>query len=314
MPISKDDVSYGYRYLLGRLPENNDVIEIYRQAFEDVELFRQHLMESPEYKFKNPVAVTKSFLAHTPPSDIEIIMDDPTLKQVVSKTASYWSEIGTQAPHWSVLSLDKYAPDLLEQNLAEFYESGVGDLYLVRDLLRRMNRSPNDFNTILEFGCGVGRATAALATAFKHVIALDISAPHIELAKKHVASSGANNVEFIQVTSENVMPGRGFDLWYSRLVLQHNPPPVTLSVLEKAFSGLPPHGVAIVHVRTHQDGYSFKVADYLKGGSKLDMEMHSTPQNSILELADRTGCRLFELHEEPGHIDNVTSIFVFVKK
>ncbi|MBB3569629.1 HAD-IIIC family phosphatase [Rhizobium sp. BK491] len=75
MPISKDDVSYGYRYLLGRLPENNDVIEYYSQAFEDVELFRQHLMESPEYKLKNPVAVT----LRSPPVEMQRMYNDVRL-------------------------------------------------------------------------------------------------------------------------------------------------------------------------------------------------------------------------------------------
>jgi 2-polyprenyl-3-methyl-5-hydroxy-6-metoxy-1,4-benzoquinol methylase len=313
MPLSHDDVRYGFIYVLGR-PENGPAIDMYSREFDDVETFRQHLMQSPEYQAKNPPAVTKSFLAHTEPSDVDTVMDQRTLESVVRKTASYWSKIGSVAPHWSVLSQDKYAPDKLSENLSEFYGSGVGDLYLVRDLLRRMSRSSDGFECILEFGCGVGRATAPLASAFRQVIALDISAPHIEIAKQHVASSGAKNVRFIQVTPEDIMPGHGYNLWYSRLVLQHNPPPVTLSILNKAFTGLLSNGVAIVHLRTHENGYRFKVSDYLAHGPSKDMEMHSTPQSAILAVANRCGCRLVELHEEPGHIDNVTNIFVFEKQ
>ena len=176
----------------------------------------------------------------------------------------------------------------------------MGDLNLVRDLLRRAGRSSDDFQCVLEFGCGVGRATAPLALAFRRVIALDISPPHIELAKQYLGSVGAENVQFVQVTPDDIMPGRGYDLWYSRLVLQHNPPPVTLSILSKGFDHLPSRGIAIVHVRTHEDGYRFKVPDYLEHGPSRDMEMHSTPQAAILELADRCGCRLVELHERAG--------------
>jgi SAM-dependent methyltransferase len=283
------------------------------KAFDDVLAFRAYLMQSTEWKIHNPPKVEKSFLAHTSRPEIETKMDKKTLENVVRKTASYWSKIGVNAPHWSVLTYEQYTPENIAKNVEEFYNSGIGDLYLVRDLLQRMDRDPNDFRCILEFGCGVGRATAALASGFDKVIALDISLPHIKVATERVATTGASNVRFVQVTPDNLMPANGYDLWYSRLVLQHNPPPVTLYILKKAFTRLPSSGVAIVHVRTHWDGYRFIVSEYLAQNPSSNMEMHATPQNSILELAYQCNCRLIELHEEPGHLDNITNIFVFEK-
>jgi hypothetical protein len=124
---------------------------------------------------------------------------------------------------------------------------------------------------------------------------------------------GHTNVTFLQVTPEELHPSIGYDLWFSRLVLQHNPPPVTLAILDKMFAGLAPRGVAIVHVPTYCIGYSFNIQDYLAG--KLPpayMHMHATPQKPILELAWRHSCCLLDTREEdiPGWI---TNIFVFQK-
>jgi SAM-dependent methyltransferase len=314
MPLSREDIRYGYLYVLGREPESEHVIATYRGQFDTTEEFRAHLLDSEEYRAKNPLSVHKSFIAHLPPEDVDTSMDDEMLRTVVAKTAAYWSKIGIEAPHWSILSTDKFVPSQIEANRIEFYASGALDCGLIRDLLNRAGRSRDEFPCALEFGCGVGRATAHLASAFVKVIAVDISPAHLNLAREHVGSTGARNVEFVQATPENVMPGNGYDLWYSRLVLQHNPPPVTLSILQKAFSGLSPRGVAIVHVRTWGEGYRFKVSAYLKDGLSRDMEMHATPQRAVLALADQCGCRLVEMHEEPGHMDNVTDIFVFEKR
>jgi hypothetical protein len=117
----------------------------------------------------------------------------------------------------------------------------------------------------------------------------------------------------LQVTPEDLHPISGYDLWFSKLVLQHNPPPVTLHILDKMFTGLAPAGVAVVHLRTYWIGYSFDVADYLANNAGQEMEMHVTPQKPILELAWRHGCCLLDVREEGATPEWLTNIFVFQK-
>jgi hypothetical protein len=97
------------------------------------------------------------------------------------------------------------------------------------------------------------------------------------------------------------------------LVLQHNPPPITLAILSKAFAGLPSNGVSIFHLPTHLDGYRFKIAAYLEGPLGQEMEMHATPQKAQV-IAFQHNCCLLEIHEEPGHLTSVTNTFVFQKR
>src|SRR5579862_8594226 len=77
--------------------------------------------------------------------------------------------------------------------------------------------------TGLDFGCGVGRLTRALADRIDHVLGLDISPGMIDLARSY--NTGRDNVEFAVHTSLDLggfASGR-FDVVCCLLVLQHIP-------------------------------------------------------------------------------------------
>jgi len=302
MPVSADDVRNAYRFILGREPENAEVVAAHQRRAADLADLRRGFIGSAEFRQDvQGVPLT------APPPEVETVADPEALNAIIAKTGEAWAALGMVAPHHSVLSAEQYRPGRLAENESAFWESGRGDLDLVISVLRRIDRSPYDFRRCVEYGCGVGRVTAQLATVFREVVALDISAPHLEIAREHVDRV---NVRFRQVTPTDLFSVEGYDLWFSRLVLQHNPPPVTLAILDRAFAGLMPHGVAIVHVPTYCPGYSFNVVDYLSG--KAFLHMHATPQKPIFDLAWKRGCCLRDVREEgiPGW---VTNIFAFEK-
>jgi len=225
-----------------------------------------------------------------------------------------WEAIGETAPYHSVLTIDEYRPERFAENEISFFESGKHDLALMVALLHRIGRPLKTFYRCLEFGCGVGRVTAQLAATFSEVLALDISRPHLLLAQARLAGLGHTNVKFLQLTPDDLHPGTGYDLWFSRLVLQHNPPPVTLEILNQMFAGLAAGGVAIVHVPTYHIGYYFNVTDYLADNLPPEHKhMHVTPQKPILELAWRHGCCPLDVREEFVSDQWLTNIFVFQK-
>jgi SAM-dependent methyltransferase len=310
MPVSVDDVRGAYRFILGREPESDEVLAHHQLHADSFEALRAAFLACKEFRGR---AQAKPVPLIAPPQAIETAADSATLRAIIAKTAAAWKASGETAPHYSVLTHEEYRPDRLAENERSFFESGKLDLNLLLALLRRIGRPAEGFRCCLEFGCGVGRVTAQLAATFFEVVALDISCPHLRLAQAHLAGLGHTNVSFRQVTPEDLHPGTGYDLWFSRLVLQHNPPPVTLAILDRMFAGLVPWGVAVVHVPTYCNGYSFNIADYL--ADKLppaNMHMHATPQRPILELAWHHGCCLLDIREEdiPGWI---TNIFVFQK-
>lgn len=248
-----------------------------------------------------------------PPQEIEWTADRVAMRAMITKIAAAWEAYGAVAPYHSVLSSDEYVPERFDENRISFFGSAKDDLELILGLLCRIGRSPSDFTRCLEFGCGVGRVTAQLATTFSEVVAVDVSYPHLQLAKEYIQELGHQNVSFLQATPDDLHPRTKYDLWFSRLVLQHNPAPVTLEILNKMFTGLSVGGVAIFHVPTYQNGYYFKIIDYLRDSLPPEnMHMHVTPQKPILELAWRHDCVLLDIREElaPGWVINV---FVFQK-
>ncbi len=81
--------------------------------------------------------------------------------------------------------------------------------------------------TCLELGCGVGRLTLGLSRSFEHVIGLDVSASHLDLAEEVLRKEGRTNIELRRVnTLEAFQQLPEIDRFFSLIVLQHNPPPV----------------------------------------------------------------------------------------
>lgn len=93
------------------------------------------------------------------------------------------------------------------------------------------------------------------------------------------------------------MPEGGWDLWFSRLVLQHNPPPVMRHLLWLAFEGLRPGGLAVFQLPVHGRGYRFDIGEYLAGGEG-GMELHALPQAEVFALAAAAGLEVLEVRED----------------
>jgi hypothetical protein len=163
MAVSRDAVRCAYKFILGRPPENEGVVDWQAKQFETIDELGNTFFSSEEYRARNKAVVTKSFVGFQPPSDIDVRTDQAAFAAMVAKTSSYWSTIGATSPHWSVLSDTKYLPEHIGEYKAEFYESGKGDRDFVIALLRRIGRSPDEFQCLAEYGCGVGRVTAPLA-------------------------------------------------------------------------------------------------------------------------------------------------------
>ena len=86
---------------------------------------------------------------------------------------------------------------------------------------------------------------------------------------------------------------------YSRIVLQHNPPPVIAFILARLLGRLAPGGAAFVQVPVWIPNYRFDVADYLAGLETGPMEMHALPQRELLSIVRNAGCQVRELREDP---------------
>jgi 2-polyprenyl-3-methyl-5-hydroxy-6-metoxy-1,4-benzoquinol methylase len=198
-----------------------------------------------------------------------------------------------------VQARDEFLPAAIEANRGEFTASGVEDAERLLAGLHRHGRVAADFAHVCDFGCGVGRVTIPLAGLFERVTACDVSASHLTVARLDAARAGVRNVVFSLVNSVDFGMVAPFDLWFSTLVLQHNPAPVMVLILRRMFALLAPGGVAVFQVPTYVAGYRFSAAEYLRTPApELGLEIHVIPQPVVFALAHAAGCVALELRED----------------
>jgi cyclopropane fatty-acyl-phospholipid synthase-like methyltransferase len=148
---------------------------------------------------------------------------------------------------------------------------------------------------VLELGCGTGRVTHVLADRYARVLAVDVSPGNLRLCQEKLIQMGKTNVECLLLKCprdiENILP---VDLFFSTIVLQHNPPPVIHYFLDQIFGKIREGGSVIFQVPTDRAGYSFNVIDYLASPAPA-MEMHALPMRAIFSLFAKHRLRPLEV-------------------
>ena len=299
--LSAEAVRIAYRVFLGREPESEEVVENWcklgsydalRTAFLNSDEFRAHMEIAP--------APTLALVPlNAPRLDIEWEIDPKTSLALLSHVRATWTRLGQERPHWSVLSADEFSPEQISNSSPQFFASGADDCQRLVALLRRHRLAPEQFPRMLEFGCGLARVTPFFARTFRSVVACDVSASHMDIARRVVSSSGAGNVSYSMVQSSEFGMSEPFDLWFSCIVLQHNPPPIIAMILRRCLSLLAPGGVAAFQVPTYALGYRFNTAEYLKGlNAAGGIEMHVLPQPVIFRIARECGCEALEVWQD----------------
>jgi SAM-dependent methyltransferase len=295
---TREDVIAAYRFILGREPESEAVIAKRLRAGVLVGDLRRMMLRSEEFRSRHPATPAALLPLAPPPLSVQVEADPAQRAAMLARTAAVWTRLGQEAPHWSVLTQDQFRPAYIAETRAAFYASGERDRALVSGTLARHGLSPADLPRLVEFGCGVGRASLALAQDFREVIACDISPSHMALGRRAASEAGRGNIGWFHSTAERPMPGGRHDLWFSRLVLQHNPPPAMAWLLATAFGRLAPGGVAMFQVPTHQEGYRFEVEAYLAREPGTEMEMHVLPQATVFRLAAEARLQVLEVRED----------------
>lgn len=138
---------------------------------------------------------------------------------------------------------------------------------------------------VLDFGCGVGRLTKPCAELAHKVYGVDISKPHLEIAKKEVP-----NAEFLLFTThtQQLKISAPPDIIISLIVMQHIRPSILVRFITNLLRVLKKDGIALIHIPYHITGY---VSGPHQQGA---VEMHYLPKDNLRTLTQDLGCVLLE--------------------
>lgn len=237
-------------------------------------------------------------LGYTDPAmSVDASVSDEQLANMFDHVAGTWSSLGASEPYWSVISQDQFRTSE-RPSRDEFYSLGESNRHELVATLQRNGFELTGDQVCLELGCGVGRATWLIAEEFATVHAVDVSAPHLALAREWCEQRNVTNVGFVQLVAiEDLTELPMVDVVYSMIVLQHNPPPVMAALLSSVLGCLNPGGVAVVQIPTYDHRYRFD-ADRYPASSGEGIEMHVLPQHAVFSTVADADCRVLEVFED----------------
>jgi SAM-dependent methyltransferase len=156
-----------------------------------------------------------------------------------------WDSFGREDPLWAVLTEPSKRGRKWDPR--EFFATGEAEIAEVESMLRGLQLEPRR-NLAVDFGCGAGRVTRALASRFDHVVGVDVAGSMIAEARR--LNDDVENATFSVNTRPDLplIESGSVDFFYSRLVFQHMDPELTLGYLAELGRILARGGVAAFQV------------------------------------------------------------------
>lgn len=237
------------------------------------------------------------------------------LARLYARIEATWAAFGKEDPHWSVITGEQYRKGFLAQEMENFLEMGRENVDRVACALSRQGLDLADVSRVIDFGCGVGRVSAAFAARGCKVTGVDISASHLQEARAHFEKAQLAGAEFTLLsTLADIEKLPQVDLVYSLIVLQHNPPPLIATLLRALLRRVRNGGLTYFQVPTYKTGYDYDVDADLEHDSGT-MEMHVLPQSAIFQILKEEGFSVLEVTEDGscGDADYRSSVFLAIK-
>jgi SAM-dependent methyltransferase len=193
-----------------------------------------------------------------------------------------WTYFGKTEPYWSVLTHDKFRKGNLNENsIEEFYRSGEKTINEFEKILNTYQSTFND-KIVFEFGCGVGRLVKPISKFCKKIYGLDISQPHLDIAKIMIPEAEFFLVDNYKMLPTNICP----DIIYSVMALQHNRPRLMRICIFLLLKSLKNGGIALLHI-------PYKIENYINYTDVSNrMEMHFLSKNDVKKIIGQCSCEI----------------------
>jgi ubiquinone/menaquinone biosynthesis C-methylase UbiE len=233
----------------------------------------------------------------------------------------HWNTMGQQDAMQAILTTDRTT----RWNRDAFFQSGRDDiLALITDADRLVPRLPR--GRALDFGCGIGRLTSALAAHFDDVLGLDIADSMVEAARAQHANLQGCRFEVNLRSDLQHLPEGHFDFVLAWIVLQHMQPALMKQYIAEFIRVLSPGGLLVFQVPAEVEDPRQLFYDAPVVGGRLKqnlprgvvrawrwlqfeiyrrfvphMEMYALTRDEVVDLVTRHGGRMLEVRSNQSH-------------
>jgi SAM-dependent methyltransferase len=218
----------------------------------------------------------------------------------LSEVQQYWDRQAHSDPMWAILTDPAKAGG--RWDAAEFFATGVRDVGILIEQAEAWGK-PVVRRSALDFGCGIGRLSQALAGYFDHVYGVDISSKMIELARQH-NREGAR-VEYLCNPAGELSPfaNGSIDMILSWITLQHMRPRYARRYIREFLRVLAPGGLLVFQYPSKPISIGSRLARWKAFLSKpRPMYMNGMDRGDVVELLERAGARVLNIQQDDNAI------------
>jgi SAM-dependent methyltransferase len=225
----------------------------------------------------------------------------------IKELQNTWNEFGRTDPLWAILSDDAKAGGKWDSE--EFFATGRKDIDWVVGHIRSLGVDL-PAGPALDFGCGVGRLSQALAEHFDSVVGVDIAASMIEEAGRRNRHPG--RVRYVRNDRDDLsqFPDGSFGFAFSMLVLQHMQPRYSKRYIAEFARIVRPGGLFVFQmpgrrpasesvklwVRNNSPKPLLRAYQRARHGDKPTMDFYPVPAPRIRSLVASTGSQIVGEH------------------
>jgi ubiquinone/menaquinone biosynthesis C-methylase UbiE len=160
-----------------------------------------------------------------------------------------WNELAELDPYWAILTASGKRFGRWDSD--EFFATGPPEVDGLMNRAAQLGH-PQQRRRALDFGCGLGRVTRALADHFEECVGVDISEGMVKGARELNENVGGVSFLVNRAADLSVFADGSFDFVYSNIVLQHVPDRRAIgSYIAEFCRVLRPGGLLIFQLPSH---------------------------------------------------------------
>lgn len=244
-------------------------------------------------------------------------------------TQRSWDFFGKTDPLFAILTFKDKKGGQWKKD--EFFDTGKLEVSESMNYLRSFELGMPT-GKALDFGCGVGRLTQALADYFEEVCGVDIAPSMIEFAKKY-NRHGNKCKYFLNETDDlSLFPDHSFAFIYSKITLQHIAPEYSKKYIKEFLRLLKPGGLLLFQLpsepsalmQKYPQAWKTRLKNFLPKfllGSYYSIkhyfypvvEMYGVPKEEIIRFMKENGATIIDIKPNDSAGQNWNSFQYLVK-